>query len=89
MNGEPAARVLGNPRPRPPGGCAHQDLRAAAGRKGNPDFSIFGMGPDRARTEEMIQLGFNRVIFGLPSADADTVLPLLDRYAEIGHAVNS
>ncbi len=68
---------------------ATREAWAAAGREGNPDFSIFGMGPDRARTEEMIQLGFNRVIFGLPSADADTVLPLLDRYAEIGHAVNS
>lgn len=68
---------------------ATREAWSAAGRQGQPDFSIFGMGPDRGRAEEMIGLGFNRVIFGLPSADADTVLPLLDRYAEIGHAINS
>jgi probable F420-dependent oxidoreductase len=68
---------------------ATREAWSAAGRKGEPDFSIFGMGPDRGRAEEMIRMGFNRVIFGLPSADADTVLPLLDRYAEIGHAINS
>ena len=73
----------------PQGIQATREAWQAAGRQGEPDFSIFGMGPDRGRTEEMIRLGFNRVIFGLPSADADTVLPLLDRYAEIGHAVNS
>jgi hypothetical protein len=28
------------------------------------------------------------VIFALPSADADTVMPLLDRYAEIAYAIN-
>jgi probable F420-dependent oxidoreductase len=62
---------------------------AAAGRQGQPDFSIFGMGPDQGRAEQLIAMGFNRVIFGLPSADADTVMPLLDRYAEIGHAINA
>ncbi|MFP6816947.1 MAG: LLM class F420-dependent oxidoreductase [Pseudomonadales bacterium] len=62
---------------------------AAAGRQGEPDFSIFGMGPDQGRAEQLIAMGFNRVIFGLPSADADTVMPLLDRYAEIGHAINA
>lgn len=61
----------------------------AAGRQGEPDFSIFGMGPDQGRAEELIGMGFNRVIFGLPSADADTVMPLLDRYAEIGHSINA
>ena len=62
---------------------------AAVGRQGEPDFSIFGMGPDQGRAEQLIAMGFNRVIFGLPSADADTVMPLLDRYAEIGHAINA
>ena len=61
----------------------------AAERQGDPDFSIFGMGPDRARAEQLIDMGFNRVIFALPSADADGVLPLLDRYAEIGNAINA
>jgi probable F420-dependent oxidoreductase len=61
---------------------------SAAAREGEPDFSIFGMGPDRDRAEALIEMGFNRVIFGLPSEDADTVMPLLDRYAEIAYAIN-
>ncbi len=59
----------------------------AAGRQGIPDFSIFGVGDDQRRVAELAELGFNRIIFGLPSADADVVLPLLDRYATIGHAL--
>ncbi len=59
----------------------------AAGRQGIPDFSIFGVGDDQRRVAELAELGFNRIIFGLPSADADVVLPLLDRYAAIGHAL--
>jgi probable F420-dependent oxidoreductase len=61
---------------------------AEAGREGEPDFSIFGVGPDPARVKALIEMGFNRIIFALPPADADTVMPLLDRYAEIGHAIN-
>ncbi len=62
---------------------------AEAGRDGEPDFTIFGVGPDGDRVRELIALGFNRVIFGLPPAGADTVLPLLDRYAAIAHEINS
>jgi len=68
---------------------AVREAWSEAGRDGEPDFSIFGVGPDPARVEELISLGFNRVIFGLPPADADTVMPLLDRYAEVGHAINA
>jgi alkanesulfonate monooxygenase SsuD/methylene tetrahydromethanopterin reductase-like flavin-dependent oxidoreductase (luciferase family) len=60
-----------------------------AGRSGEPDFSIFGVGPDAERVRELISLGFNRIIFALPSADPDTVLPLLDRYAAIAFDVSS
>ena len=72
----------------PAGIAATREAWAAAGREGQPDFSIFGLGPDRGRVEELIEMGFNRVIFALPSADADTVMPLLDTYAEIGHSIN-
>ena len=61
---------------------------ALAGRDGSPEFNIFGVGPDEARVIELLEMGFERVIFGLPSADADTVMPMLDRYAEIGHSIN-
>ncbi len=60
---------------------------SAAERQGIPDFSIFGVGDDQRRVAELAELGFNRIIFGLPSAAADVVLPLLDRYATIGHAL--
>lgn len=60
----------------------------AAGRAGEPDFTIFGVGPDEPRVRALLDMGFNRVVFGLPPADADTVLPLLDQYAAIGAAIN-
>ncbi len=56
---------------------------ARAGRSGEPSFSIFGVGPNPGRVAELIEMGFDRVIFGLPSADADTLMPLLDKLAEL------
>lgn len=58
------------------------------GRFGAPDFSIFGCPPHQGKLESLVDIGFNRLIFGLPSADADTVLPLLDRYAELAGGLN-
>jgi probable F420-dependent oxidoreductase len=66
-----------------------RDAWNRAGRTGSPDFSIFGVGPDEKRVRELIEMGFNRIIFGLPSDDANTVLPLLDQYAAIAHGVLS
>lgn len=60
-----------------------------AGRPGSPDFSIFGVGPDAGVVEGLIKNGFNRIIFGLPPADADTVLPLVEAYAALAHKFNS
>ena len=69
-----------------------RETRAAwdeAGRTGEPDFTIFGVPPNPGRVEELIELGFGRVVFGLPPADADTVIPLMDRYAELAHAIGT
>ena len=55
------------------------------GREGDPDFSIFGVPPKSAAVNELIEFGFNRIIFGLPSADADTVLPLVEKLASFAH----
>ena len=55
------------------------------GREGDPDFSIFGVPPKSAAVNELIEFGFNRIIFGLPSADADTVLPLVEKLAAFAH----
>lgn len=60
-----------------------------AGRSGSPDFSVFGVGPDAGVVEGLIKSGFNRIIFGLPPADADTVLPLVEAYAALAHKFNS
>ena len=59
-----------------------------AGRSGEPDFSIFGVGPDAGAVERLIADGFNRIIFALPPANADTVLPLVENYAALAHQFN-
>lgn len=60
-----------------------------AGRDGAPSFSIFGVPGKESRVAELIEMGFERLIFGLPSADADTVLPLLDKLAALAHRVQA
>ena len=62
---------------------------AEAGREGEPDFSIFGVGPDAERVRELIAMGFNRIIFALPPAEPDTVLPVLDNYAAIAYEIQN
>lgn len=57
----------------------------AAGREGDPDFSIFGVGPDKGIVEGLIEDGFTRLVFALPPADADKVLPLVEHYAALAH----
>jgi probable F420-dependent oxidoreductase len=65
-----------------------RDAWTQAERAGEPDLSIFGVGPDAAAVESLIEYGFNRVIFALPSADADTVLPMVENYAALAHQFN-
>ncbi len=69
--------------------AATQEAWGQAGRTGEPDFSIFGVGPKQALAESLLETGFNRLIFGLPPAQADVVLPMLDRYAELASAINA
>ena len=66
---------------------ATKDAWAEAGRTGEPDFTIFGAGPEQGLAESLFETGFNRVVFGLPPAEADVVLPMLDRYAAIASAI--
>ena len=64
-----------------------EQLRAACDRAERDfselDLSLFGARDDEANCTEMIDLGFQRLIFMLPPAPADTVLPLLDKYAAL------
>ncbi len=62
---------------------ATRDAWRRADRQGEPDFSVFGVPPSHGAIEELVEAGFNRLIFGLPPEDADTVMPLLDRLAEL------
>lgn len=57
----------------------------AAGREGQPVFSIFGVGPDAGAIEAFMEMGFDRVIFALPSGTADEVLPVVEKYAALAH----
>jgi probable F420-dependent oxidoreductase len=58
----------------------------AAGRDPKSiSISIFGAKPDPAAVEELERAGVERVIFNLPSAESDTILPLLDKYTDLMH----
>ena len=61
-----------------------QEAMAAKGRKVEDlDLALFGTPPDVERVVGRIGQGFDHVIFGLPSEQADAVLPVLDRYAAV------
>ena len=46
-------------------------------------ISVFGAPADQATLQRYRAAGIERAVLALPSADADTVLPLLDRYAAL------
>ena len=61
-----------------------EEACAARGRTADDiDIALFGAPDDQAQLQGRIEQGFNELIFSLPAAPADKVLPLLDRYAEL------
>jgi probable F420-dependent oxidoreductase len=64
-----------------------KELRRRAEQAGRDprtvSVSIFGASADEARIEQYRTAGVERLIFGLPPADRDTVLPLVERYATV------
>ena len=44
---------------------------------------MFGVGPKEEHIKKLLDLGLDRLIFGLPPAPRDIVLPMLDKYAEL------
>lgn len=57
---------------------------AARGRKiEDVDMALFGAPTDYDQLMGRIEQGFDELVFALPDADADTVLPLLDELAEL------
>jgi probable F420-dependent oxidoreductase len=67
-----------------------KDLRRRAEKAGRDPqtvgVTIFGAQADREVVEQYRAAGVERVTFGLPPAARDTVLPLLDRYAEFARS---
>ena len=67
------------------------DFRARAEKAGRDQaavtVSIFGVPPDEAKLAVLRDAGVARVVFFVPSAIADTVLPLLDGYAVVAKNV--
>lgn len=64
-----------------------EEVRRAWAEKGRDpnalDLSIFGVPPKEEIVHGLVALGFRRMIFAIPAAGPDVVLPLLDRYAAI------
>jgi probable F420-dependent oxidoreductase len=58
-----------------------RDAEKAAGRK-KLGISLFGSSAKEDEIKRFADLGFDRLIFPLPAAPRETVLPLLDKYAE-------
>jgi probable F420-dependent oxidoreductase len=66
-------------------------LREAANRAGRRfdslQLGVFGVPPREDLARQLIDWGFAHLIFGLPPAMADKVLPMLDTYASIASKV--
>ncbi len=63
---------------------AFRALAEEAGRDpADLEVSVYGAPADPVLIQRYAHAGVHRVIFGLPAAQADTVLPLLDRQAQL------
>ena len=69
------------------------ELRRRAVAKGRDprtiSISVYGAPPDADLLRQYRDAGVTRAIFGLPSAPADKVLPIVDRCAEVARQVAS
>jgi probable F420-dependent oxidoreductase len=67
--------------------AALPELHAACESVGRDPSTLrivpFGTIPDAGKLEYYSSLGINEIVLRVPSGDADTVLPLLDRYAAL------
>lgn len=61
-----------------------EDACGVSGRNfAEMDLSVFGVRGDAERVRELLDLGFGRIIFSLPSADPDSVVRKLDVLADL------
>jgi alkanesulfonate monooxygenase SsuD/methylene tetrahydromethanopterin reductase-like flavin-dependent oxidoreductase (luciferase family) len=67
----------------------YKQMLAEAGRTlADAPISMFGATADYDQLMRYKELGVGRVVAGLPPEGADTVLPLLDKWAELIRKVN-
>jgi hypothetical protein len=70
-----------------PGSGGIEKLRTAAEKAGRDldsiTLALFGAPEDPTQLEGRMEQGFTELIFGLPSAGRDSVLPKLDQLAEV------
>ena len=70
-----------------PGSGNMERLEAALAAKGRKladlDLALFGAPTDYDAVRGRLDQGFDELVFGLPDAGADKVLPLLDQYAQL------
>ena len=62
-------------------GELHRRAEAAGRDPKTISITIFGVKPERQALAEFAEAGVERVIFMLPAADRDTVMPLVDKFA--------
>ena len=61
-----------------------EEALKARGRKASDiTLAMFGVPPDEDFVDKKLAEGFNHLVFGLPPAGEEVILPMLDRYAEI------
>ncbi|MGH7932227.1 MAG: TIGR03619 family F420-dependent LLM class oxidoreductase, partial [Candidatus Binataceae bacterium] len=67
-------------------------LREAADRAGrrfdSMQLGVFGVPPREDVAKQLVDWGFSQLIFGLPPAKADKVLPMLDTYGQIARKLH-
>ncbi len=65
----------------------HELARRAGRDPAKLEVTIFAQRPDELELRRCADAGVSRVVFGLPSAARDEILPLLDRCAELKNKV--
>jgi alkanesulfonate monooxygenase SsuD/methylene tetrahydromethanopterin reductase-like flavin-dependent oxidoreductase (luciferase family) len=61
----------------------HTMLKESGRDPGSVPITVFGVAEDRALIERYREAGVARLVFNLPAAGADEVLPVLDRCASL------
>jgi hypothetical protein len=60
-----------------------RELRAAGRDPDTFEITLFGVRPEADLLARARDAGVARCVFGLPSANRDEVMPVLDRHAEL------